>query len=54
MATNKTEIYVYALWQGMPAPKCIGIPGAEQPKGRNASTNFPNFTVIVKSLNLYQ
>lgn len=36
MATNKTEIYVYAHWLGMPEPKCIGVLSAQQAKGKKA------------------
>ena len=36
MAANKTEIYVYAHWLGMPEPKCIGILSAHQGKGRKS------------------
>lgn len=36
MATNKTDIYVYAHWQGMPKPELIGILSAHQAKGRKA------------------
>lgn len=35
MAT-KTDIYVYAHWQGMPEPKIIGILSAQQAKGKKA------------------
>lgn len=33
---NKTEIWVYAHWKGMDAPKCIGVLSAQQAKGRKA------------------
>lgn len=33
---EKTEIWVFADWQGMPLPKCIGILSAQQAKGRKA------------------
>jgi serine/threonine-protein kinase HipA len=33
---NKTDIWVYAHWAGMPEPKCIGILSAHQAKGRKA------------------
>lgn len=33
MATNKTDIWVYAHWKGMPEPECIGILCAQQSKG---------------------
>jgi serine/threonine-protein kinase HipA len=33
---SKTDIWVYAHWQGMPDPKCIGILSAHQGKGRKA------------------
>ena len=36
MATNKTDIYVYAHWLGMPEPKCIGVLSAQQAKGKKA------------------
>ena len=36
MATNKTEIFVYAHWLGMPNPKCIGLLSAQQAKGKKA------------------
>ena len=36
MATNKTDIYVYAHWLGMPEPKCIGLLSAQQAKGKKA------------------
>ena len=36
MAQNKTDIYVYAHWQGMPEPKIIGILSAQQAKGKKA------------------
>ncbi|MEY3500098.1 MAG: hypothetical protein RL308_1767 [Bacteroidota bacterium] len=36
MAQNKTEIYVYAHWQGMLEPKIIGILSAQQAKGKKA------------------
>ncbi len=36
MATAKTDIYVYAHWQGMKEPKCIGTLSAQQAKGRKA------------------
>ena len=36
MATNKTDIYVYADWLGMPEPKCIGVLSAQQAKGKKA------------------
>jgi len=36
MTTNKTDIWVYAHWVGMPEPKCIGILSAHQSKGRKA------------------
>ena len=36
MAQNKTEIYVYAHWQGMPEPKIIGVLSAQQAKGKKA------------------
>ena len=33
---DKTDIWVYADWKGMTAPKCIGILSAQQAKGRKA------------------
>lgn len=36
MAQNKTDIYVYAHWQGMPDPKLIGVLSAHQAKGKKA------------------
>lgn len=33
---DKTDIWVYADWKGMPSPKCIGILSAQQAKGRKA------------------
>lgn len=33
---EKTDIWVYADWKGMPSPKCIGILSAQQAKGRKA------------------
>jgi serine/threonine-protein kinase HipA len=36
MATNKTDIYVYAHWLGMTEPKCIGVLSAQQAKGKKA------------------
>ncbi len=32
----KTDIWVYADWEGMVSPKCIGILSAQQAKGRKA------------------
>lgn len=34
--STKTNIYVYAHWKGMPAPKLIGILAAQQAKGKKA------------------
>jgi len=34
MATEKTNIWVYAHWAGMPQPKCIGILSSQYSKGR--------------------
>lgn len=34
--TGKTDIWVYADWQGMAEPKCIGILSAQQAKGRKS------------------
>jgi serine/threonine-protein kinase HipA len=36
MATTKTDIRVYADWQGMKEPKLIGILSAQQAKGKKA------------------
>jgi serine/threonine-protein kinase HipA len=36
MATNKTDIYVYAHWMGMPRPELLGVLSAHQAKGRKA------------------
>jgi serine/threonine-protein kinase HipA len=33
MAVNKTNIWIYAHWQGMVEPECIGILSAQQSKG---------------------
>ncbi|MEJ7557098.1 MAG: HipA domain-containing protein [Pedobacter sp.] len=33
MAATKTDIWVYAHWKGMSAPKCIGVISAQQSKG---------------------
>lgn len=34
--TDKTDIWVFAHWKGMDAPKCIGVLSAQQAKGRKA------------------
>lgn len=36
MSQNKTDIYVYAHWQGIPEPQIIGILSAHQAKGKKA------------------
>ena len=36
MSADKTDIFVYAHWQGMPEPILIGILSAHQAKGRKA------------------
>lgn len=36
MALNKTDIYVYAHWKGMPEPNRIGVLSAQQAKGKKA------------------
>jgi len=36
MATTKTDLLVYAHWQGMETPKLIGVLSAQQAKGRKA------------------
>jgi len=33
MAATKTDIWVYAHWKGMDAPRCIGVISAQQSKG---------------------
>ena len=33
---GKTDIWIYAHWQGMPEPMCIGVLTAQQAKGRKA------------------
>ena len=34
MATNKTDIYVYAHWFGLAEPMLLGVLSAHQAKGR--------------------
>lgn len=36
MALNKTNIYVYAHWKGLPEAKIIGVLSAQQAKGKKA------------------
>lgn len=36
MATNKTDLYVYAHWIGMQEPELLGVLSAHQAKGRKA------------------
>lgn len=36
MATNKTDIYVFAQWFGVNEPELLGILSAHQAKGRKA------------------
>lgn len=36
MATDKTDIYIYADWEGMSQPELIGVLSAHQAKGRKA------------------
>lgn len=48
MGTSKTDIFVYAHWQGMPDPKLIGILSAHQGKGRK-SFSFEYDTEYLKS-----
>ena len=36
MSQNKTDIYVYAHWQGMTEPKIIGVLSAQYAKGKKA------------------
>ena len=36
MSNTKTDIYVYAHWQGMNEPKRIGVLSAQQAKGKKA------------------
>ncbi|MDF2384194.1 type II toxin-antitoxin system HipA family toxin [Nostoc ellipsosporum NOK] len=33
---DKTDIWIYADWKGLDAPKCIGVLSAQQAKGRKA------------------
>ena len=48
MGVNKTDIFVYAHWQGMPDPKLIGILSAHQGKGRK-SFSFEYDTEYLKT-----
>ncbi|NBC83387.1 MAG: type II toxin-antitoxin system HipA family toxin [Bacteroidetes bacterium] len=48
MGVNKTDIYVYAHWKGMPEPKLIGVLSAHQGKGRKAFS-FEYDTEYLKS-----
>ena len=48
MGVDKTEIFVYAHWQGMPDPKLLGILSAHQGKGRK-SFSFEYDTEYQKS-----
>ena len=48
MGINKTDIFVYAHWQGMPNPKLIGTLSAHQGKGRK-SFSFEYDTEYLKS-----
>ena len=48
MGTGKTDIFVYAHWQGMPDPKLIGTLSAHQGKGRK-SFSFEYNTEYLKS-----
>lgn len=48
MGTSKTDIFVYAHWQGMPDPKLIGTLSAHQGKGRK-SFSFEYDTEYLKS-----
>ncbi|RZM24690.1 MAG: type II toxin-antitoxin system HipA family toxin [Pedobacter sp.] len=34
MTATKTDIWVYAHWKGMEAPKCVGVISAQQSKGK--------------------
>ena len=36
MSVNKTDIYVYADWQGLIQPTLVGVLSAHQAKGRKA------------------
>ncbi len=36
MATGKSDIYVYAHWQGMPETKMIGVLAAHHAEGKKA------------------
>jgi serine/threonine-protein kinase HipA len=48
MATHKTNIFVYAHWQGMIEPNLIGVLSAHQGKGRK-SLSFEYNTIWLKS-----
>lgn len=36
MSVNKTDIYIYADWQGLVQPTLVGVLSAHQAKGRKA------------------
>jgi len=48
MGANKTDIFVYAHWKGMPEPKLIGTLSAHQGKGRKV-LSFEYDKVYLKS-----
>ncbi len=48
MGTGKTDIFVYAHWQGMSDPQLIGTLSAHQGKGRK-SFSFEYDTAWLKS-----
>jgi serine/threonine-protein kinase HipA len=52
MSTDKTDLYVYAHWMGMPEPVLIGILSAHQGKGRK-SFSFKYDELWLKGKNLY-
>jgi len=52
MSVNKTEIYVYAHWSGMPDPVIIGVLSAHQAKGRK-SFSFEYDSTWLKGKNLF-
>jgi serine/threonine-protein kinase HipA len=53
MTQNKTDIYVYAHWQGMLEPKMIGILSAQQAKGKKAfSFEYDNNRIKTLTIDL--
>ncbi len=52
MSTDKTDLFVYAHWMGMPEPVLIGILSAHQGKGRK-SFSFTYDELWLKGKNLY-